>query len=94
MFTHRVNIELNPDSFIELSRKIQSDIMPLLHLEPGFCDGLTIIAPERSTATGDTRWKTKEDAEAYQQNGYQKVLKTLSGVAKTVPTTSIFEAVE
>jgi hypothetical protein len=94
MFTHRASIELNPNSFIELSRKIEREIMPLLRRQPGFCDGLTVIAPERATATGDTRWKTKEDAEAYQLNGYQEVLKTLSGLAKTAPQTSIFEVVE
>jgi hypothetical protein len=91
MFTHRVQIDLKPDSFTELSRKIQSEIMPALRLQQGFCDGVTVIAPERSTATEDTRWKTKADAEAYQQTGYLEVFKVLSSVAKTAPTTSIFE---
>ncbi len=91
MFTHRVKIELKPDSFTALSRKIQSEIMPALRLQQGFCDGVTIIAPERSTATEDTRWKTKADAEAYQQTGYPEVFKVLSSVAKTAPATSIFE---
>lgn len=91
MFTHRVQIELNPDSFTELSRKIESEIMPTLRLQKGFCDGITIIAPERASATEDTRWETKEDAEEYQRTGYLKVLKTLSGVSKNPPTATIFE---
>lgn len=65
--------------------------MPLLRLQKGFCDGLTIIAPERATATEDTRWKTKEDAEEYQRTGYQEILKILSSVSKTQPTTTIFQ---
>jgi hypothetical protein len=91
MFTHRVNIELNPDSFTEFSRKIQTEIMPALRLQKGFCDGLTTIAPERASAIEDTRWETKEDAEEYQRTGYPEILKILSSVAKTTPTTSIFE---
>lgn len=91
MFTHRVRIELNPNSFTELSRKIQSEIMPLLRLQKGFCDGLTTVAPERATATGDSRWETKADAEEYQRNGFPKILKILSSVAKTPPTATIFE---
>jgi hypothetical protein len=91
MFTHRDSIELNPDSFTELSRKIQSEIMPALRLQKGFCDGLTIIAPERASATEDTNWETKEDAEEYQRTGYPEILKILSTVAKTPPTATIFE---
>ena len=94
MFTHRVEIKLKPDSFTALSRKIQSEIMPALRLQQGFCDGVTVIAPERSTATEDTRWKTKTDAEAYQQTGYQDVFKVLSSVAIAAPTISIFEVAE
>jgi hypothetical protein len=92
MFTHRIRIELIPDSFTELSRKIQNDIMPMLRLQKGFCDGLTFISPERGTATEDTRWQTKADAENYERNAYPQVLKTLSSVAKNKPTTAIFES--
>lgn len=91
MFTHRVLISLKPDSFIELSRKIETEIMPALRLQKGFCGGTTVVMPERSSATGETRWETREDAEAYQRNGFADVLKMLSSVAETTPTASIFE---
>lgn len=94
MVIHQVKIELKPDSFTALSRKIQSKIMPTLRLQQGFCDGVTVIAPERSTATENTRWETKADAEAYQKTGYLEVFKVLSSVAIAAPTSSIFEVAE
>jgi hypothetical protein len=84
-------MQLKADSFILLSRKIETTIMPLLRLQKGFNAGLTTIAPERSTAVEDTYWNTKEDAESYQLKGYLEVMKTLSEVVVTAPVTSIFE---
>ena len=92
MFTHRVQMQLKDKSFILLSRKIENTIMPLLHIQKGFYDGITTIVPERSTATEDTRWNTKEDAEAYHLAGYLEVMKTLSEVVIEEPVTSIFES--
>ena len=91
MFTRRVEMRLKADSYILLSRKIENTIMPLLRLQKGFHHGITSVAPERSTATGDTHWDTKEDAEAYHLTGYLEVVKTLSEVVSAAPTTSIFE---
>ncbi len=54
MFTHRVQMQLQADSFILLSQKVKNTIMPLLRLQEGFRDGVTTIAPERSVATEDT----------------------------------------
>jgi hypothetical protein len=93
MFTHRVRIELKPDSLTEFSRIIKSEIMPLVRRQKGFRNGSTFIAPNW-TATEDTRWETREDAEEYQRTGYQKVLKALSGLSLHLPTASIFEFVE
>ena len=94
MFTHRVKIQLIPNSFINLSRKIQDEIMPALRLEKGFYSGTTSIDTFWLIATEDSLWKTKEDAETYHQTGYRKVLKMLSGVIVGEPVTSIFESSE
>ena len=91
MFTHRAKIQLKPNSFIELSQKITDRIMPALRLQKGFCYGVTAIDTIWLTATEDTRWETREDAETYQQTGYPETLKTLTGVIDAEPVTSIFE---
>jgi hypothetical protein len=94
MFTHRVQMQLKADSFILLSRKIENTIMPLLRLQKGFQSGTTSVAPERSIATEDTHWNTKEDAFAYDRTGYWEVMKSLTDVVSAPPVTSIFEVAE
>jgi hypothetical protein len=91
MFTHRVQIQLKANSFILLSRKIENTIMPFLRTQKGFLNGVISIAPERSTATEDTHWNTKEDAYAYDRDGYREVMKNLSDVVSAPPVASIFE---
>ena len=91
MFTHRAKLQLKPNSYIELSQKIKDKIMPALRLHTGFCDGVTSIDTFWMTATEDTRWKTREDAEAYERIGYPETLKTLSEIIDAEPVTSIFE---
>ena len=65
MFTHRVQMSLRAHSYVPLSRRIESTIMPLLRLQKGFMRGVIIIVSERSTATEDTYWNTKEEAKTY-----------------------------
>jgi hypothetical protein len=84
-------MQLKADSFSLLSRKIENSIMPLLRLQKGFRYGLTSVAPERSAATEDTHWDTKEDAETYHRTAYLDVMETLSEVVCAPPITSIFE---
>ena len=91
MFVHRAKIQLKPDSFISLSRKIEDEIMPALRLEKGFCSGVTSIDTSWSTAIEDTHWKTKEDAKAYELNGYLRIKGIISEVSVSDPVTSIFE---
>jgi len=94
MFTHRAGIQLKPDSFIELSQKIKTKIMPALRLQKGFCRGITSIDTIWLTAIEDTRRETKADAEIYQRTAYPETLKMLSGVLDAEPATSIFEVAD
>jgi hypothetical protein len=91
MFTHRAKIQFKPNTFLELSRKIQDEIMPALRLQKGFCSGVTSIDTQWSTATEDTVWETKEDAETYHLNGYPEIKKIISGISAAEPVISIFE---
>lgn len=91
MYIHRARIKINSNSFIELSRKIQSEILPVLRLQKGFCKSNVSTDRQRTSSTGDTYWKTKEDAENYQKTSFLMTLKMLSGIAVGEPIISIFE---
>jgi hypothetical protein len=84
-------MNLKADSSTQLSTELNKSVMPLLQLQNGFLNGVTLIDPNYSRAIGDTYWKTQADAEAYQQNGYLKVLKILSEFNSGMPKDSIFE---
>jgi hypothetical protein len=86
MFTHRAEIQLKPDSCIELAQKIRNRIMPPLRLRKGVRYGVT--------AAEDTRRETIEEAETYRRTGYPETLKTLSEVLDAEPVTSILEVSE
>jgi len=83
MFTHRAKIQLKPNSFIELSQKIQNRIMPALRLQQGFCSGLTSIDTVWLTAIEETSRDTKKDAEIYRRDDYPETLKILYGLTES-----------
>jgi hypothetical protein len=85
-------MQLKADSFILLSHKIENTIMPMLRLQKGFKHGITTVVSERSTATEDTFWNTKEAAEEYESSAYLEVKEILSNVISDKPITSIFES--
>jgi heme-degrading monooxygenase HmoA len=91
MFTRHVTIKLNTNSAAEFTQVTENEIIPLLYKQKGFRDEITLVAPERSEAVALSFWDTKEDAEAYNNTGYQEVLKTLSEVVEGAPKIEIYE---
>jgi heme-degrading monooxygenase HmoA len=91
MFTRHVTMKLKANSAVEFNRIIENKILPVLRTQKGFRDEITLIAPERSEAVGNSFWDTKEDAQAYNRTGYPELLKTLSTVVEGTPTVEIFE---
>jgi heme-degrading monooxygenase HmoA len=91
MFTRHVTMKLKANSAGEFSRIIENEIVPLLSKQKGFRDEITLVAPERSEAVANSFWDTKEDAEAYNRNGYLQVLTILSKVVEGTPKVETFE---
>lgn len=94
IFIHRAKIRIKPNSFIELSRKMQNEIMPVLRLEKGYCSSNVSMDRQCAASIEDTYWETQEAAKHYQQTGFLKLLKTLSEITVGEPVTSIFESSE
>jgi heme-degrading monooxygenase HmoA len=91
MFTRHVTMQLKANSAAEFTRIVEKEIVPLLRKQKGFRDEVTLVAPERSHAVGNSFWDTKEDAEAYSRTGYPEVLKALSKVVEGTPRVETFE---
>jgi hypothetical protein len=91
MFARHVTLKLKTDSIGRLPEIIENEILPLLRLQKGFRDEITLVNVERSEAVGISLWDTKEDAEAYNKTGYAEVLRILSLVVDGTPAVEIFE---
>lgn len=91
MFTRQLTMKLKPNTTVELTRTMESTIIPMLRKQKGFVNEITFISPERLEAVTNSIWDTKEDAEAYSHSTYPQVLKTLSPVLDGNPRVQTFE---
>jgi len=84
-------MKLKVNSAKEFTQTLENEVIPVLRKQKGFKDEITLIAPERNDAVGISFWDRKEDAEAYNREQYQDVLKTLSKVLDGTPKVESFE---
>lgn len=94
MFTHQVALRLRADSTEALTRKVNKLILPILRAQDGFCQEITIVAPDRLTAILETHWTTLNDAKNFNRTGYLDVLRVLSEVVIALPRARTFQAAE
>ena len=91
MYTRNVSMKLKVNSAKEFTQTLENEVIPVLRKQKGFKDEITLIAPERNDAVGISFWDRKEDAEAYNRDQYQDILKTLSKVLDGTPKVESFE---
>jgi hypothetical protein len=91
MYTRNVSMKLKVNSAKEFTQTLENEVIPVLRKQKGFKDEITLIAPERNDAVGISFWDRKEDAEAYNRDQYQDVLKTLAKVLDGTPKVESFE---
>lgn len=91
MFARLVTFRLKPETVSRLPRLIEYEILPILRIQRGFRDLVTLVNHEKSQAIGISIWNNKADAEAYNQTGYSQVLKSLSPVVDGSPAVETLE---
>ena len=93
MFARTVSIHLKSNMLSDYTRTFEKDILPLLRKQKGFRDEITLSNPSSLDAIAISLWETRADAEAYNTNTYQEVLKTLARMIDGTPKVQTFEAV-
>jgi hypothetical protein len=91
MFARTVSVHLKPGLAGEFSRLLHQDIMPILRLQKGFQDEITLIAGDRTQAVGISLWDLPENAEAYARSAYAGVAKALEHVVQGTPLVQMYE---
>jgi hypothetical protein len=91
MFARNVHLRLKPNSVAELTRSIETEVLPLLRKQKGFQDEITFVVPGGTEAVGVSLWDQKENAEAYNKRTYPAVLKALAKVIEGTPRVQTYE---
>ena len=91
MFARSVSFRLKPDSIAAFTKLIEDETLPLLRKQKGFQDEITFVVPGGRDAVGISLWDKKENAEAYNTNGYSDVLKTLRNLVEGTPQVHTYE---
>jgi hypothetical protein len=82
MFARRVYLHLKPNSVVELTQKLDKEIIPLLRKQKGFQDEITFVSQTGKEAFGISLWDNAENAEAYSRGAYPEVTKILASVVE------------
>ncbi len=91
MYARRVSMELKPNSRTDLTRKFESDILPLLRKQKGFQDAITFVNPAGKDAFAISLWDSKESAENYNRATFAEVTKILSKLVDGKPQVHSYE---
>ena len=84
-------MNLKPNSKAEFTKKLESEIIPMLRKQKGFRDELTFLSTVGKEAFGVSLWDSKENAEAYHRGSYVEVTKILSKLIDGAPRVDTFE---
>jgi heme-degrading monooxygenase HmoA len=91
MFTRIVELHVKPEKKDEFSQRLRNEVLPILQKQPGFVDlvGLTHeTEPERQVAI--SFWKSKEDAERYHRENFNRITDMLKPLLKRDPKVDTF----
>jgi heme-degrading monooxygenase HmoA len=91
MFARQVTMELKPNNRADVTRKLESEIIPIMRKQKGFQDEIFFSNPTDKRAIAISLWDTKESAEAYSNGSYTEVTKLLSGLVEGTPRVNTYE---
>jgi heme-degrading monooxygenase HmoA len=91
MFTRLVEVSSKPEKSREVANTINEKVLPILRQQAGFLD-VTILTSEMepNRVLALSFWKTKEDAERYQREHYEKTTEILSSLIESPPAVRTF----
>jgi heme-degrading monooxygenase HmoA len=92
MFTRIVEVTSKAGKARDLTRTVSEKVLSILKNQPGFMDEITLVSdedPNRILAI--SFWKSKENADAYQREQYNKVTETIRNLIEGDPKVRTFE---
>ena len=93
MFTRNVSFRLKSNMLPDYVQTFQKEVLPLLRVQNGFKDEVTLSVPGGQDLTAISFWDNQANAEAYNTNTYPEVLRTLARMIDGTPRVQTFETV-
>ena len=93
MYARNVSIHLKPNMLSDYTQTFEKDVLPLLRKQNGFRDEIAFSGPGGTDVTAISLWDNKANAEAYNNNIYPDVVKTLARVIDGTPMVQSGEVV-
>ncbi len=93
MYARNVSIHLKPNMLSDYTQTFEKDVLPLLRKQNGFRDEIAFSGPGGTDVTAISLWDNKANAEAYNNNIYPDVVKTLARVMDGTPMVQSGEVV-
>ncbi len=93
MYARNVSIHLKLNMLSDYTRTFENDVLPLLRKQNGFKDEIAFSGPGGTDVTAISLWDNKANAEAYNNNIYPNVVKTLARVLDGTPKVQSGEVV-
>jgi hypothetical protein len=91
MFAREVTMNLKPDSQAKFTHKLEKVIIPILRLQKGFKDELSMLVSGGRKAVAISLWDNKENADTYNSVKYAEVLKDMTDVIEGTPHVETYE---
>ena len=91
MYTRIVECHVKPEKKDEFSNRLRSEVIPTLQKQSGFVDFIELGSEhERERVLCISFWNTREDAERYQREQYNKIVDVVRPLVKRDPTVETF----
>ncbi|MCW8873436.1 antibiotic biosynthesis monooxygenase [Pseudomonadota bacterium] len=91
MYARQVSMDLKPNTRADFTKKLESEIIPMLRKQKGFRDEITFSNPTDKRVFAVSLWDNKESADAYNKGSYAEVTKLLSGLVDGTPQLRTYE---
>jgi hypothetical protein len=85
MYARNVSIHLKPNMLSDYTQTFEKDVLPLLRKQNGVRDEIAFSGSGGTDVTAISLWDNKANAEAYNNNIYPDVAKTLARVMDGTP---------
>lgn len=93
MFARSVSMRLKANLLAELTRTIETEVLPLLRKQAGFQGQITLAVPGGSEAVAISLWERKEQAESYNRETHPRLQNSLQRFIEGPPAIQTYEVV-